>query len=255
MVSCKDRPSVARRRAWLAQVALLAAVLASARVSAALPQLGGSASGGALPIVVVPCAPAAPGPRVLLAQRVLLQTWSGGQTQPPTVPSFAGQWGPVFGSPSASGSSVQQAAVRLFAAQTAQPLPNAAKATVQAEQSDFVMTEYVIVPMSEAVLDRLAAATAQAIVSRAPQQGVLSTVESLSLPEALERLGPIAPPADGWEAFVVAQAFAGQQPGPLDIEVPALTTMLTYRTVQTSDTFQQALLLAGRVCASTPAVP
>jgi hypothetical protein len=253
----KDSPSSARRVARLARlamVALITTVVASAGVSEALPQLSGSASAAALPIVVVPCAPATPGPRVLLAQRVLLQTWSSGRTQGPTVPAFAGQWGPFFGSPSASGASVQSA-VRLFAAQTAQPLPSATKATVQADQSDFAVTEYVIVRMSAAALDQLAAAAAQAIAARTPPQGVLSTVEAMSLPEAVDRLGPAPPPPDGWEAFVIEQAFGGQQPGPLDTEVPTLTAMLTYRTVQTSDTFQQALLLAGRVCASAPAQP
>ena len=40
-----------------------------------------------------------------------------------------------------------------------------------------------------------------------------------------------------------------------DLERRLAAAMLTYRTLQTSDTFQQALLHAGRICARSGAQP
>lgn len=241
MASSKEPRTLARRLVYA-----LLAVLVTAGASDAVPVVQASGAIG-VPIVVIACAPSTPGPRVLVVQRTLLQTRSNGRTQAASVPAWAGQWGMIAGSPSASGGTVQQNAAALLAAQTGQSFPSGSilRVDIASDPSDFASTQYVIVQMSESALEQLASGASAAIGAGTPPQGVLAAAEAVSFPEALQLFGPVVPPADGWTAYVVENAFGGVMPGPLDTTFPILVTMLTTRTQQTTDAFQEALLLAG----------
>lgn len=242
MASSKERRrAAARGLARIAQAALV--VLACAGASDAVPVVP-SASGGGPPLVVIACAPATPAPRVLLVQRVFIAT--GSRTATPTVPAWAGQWGMIAGS-APSGGSVQQNAGALFAAQTAQSFPSGATFSVKIvnDPTDFASTQYAIVQLSESALEQLASATNAAIAAGTPAQGVLSAAQTVGLPDALQQLGPVPPPPGGWTAYVIREYYGGVPPGALDPTLPLLVNLLATRTQQTTDAFQEALLLAG----------
>lgn len=224
-------------------------VLAAA--SAVLP-LARSATASELPLIVLPCAPSSRGPLLFLVKRVLVENANGAVTQP-SVPAWAGQWTPVAGSPEITTASTITLALRLFAAQTGQTIPGASAAIVQADQSDLEVAKIVIVPTTEAVLAQLAAAAAQAIATGSPSQRVLDEVDVLSSTEALERIGPVPAPPDGWASWVVANVYAGTTPDGLDTTFPVLVSLLSARSVQPATLFRQALLGVGTACGGAPA--
>lgn len=192
---------------------------------------------------------------MLLAQRVLLQTWSGGQTQsPPTIPNWAGQWGTIAGSAFAGGRPPVQTASQLFLAQTGVTLPSLANATVQADSSDFELFQYVFVPLTQAQLTELVDDVNQAIATNVATEGVLSTVAAVSSTEALLRMGPVPAPPNGWSSFLVEEAYGGQEPGALDVTFPILVQLITSRTTMSDEIFQEALLLLPSAC-TTPQPP
>jgi hypothetical protein len=244
-----------RRNQSVLRVATTFALLAGAGQSEALPLLARSAQAAGVPLAVIPCAPATPSPRVLLVQRVLVQTRSGGRSQPATIPAFAGQWGPIAGSVASSSQPVQSVAARLFYAQTGVALTAASGGRVFSDENDFELAQTVVVPETEAELARLAEEVNQAIAAGAPQEGVLSSVESVPLGDAVARLGPVAPPEGGWPSYIVRAAFGGQMPGALDVEFPILVQQIAFRTQMVSDAFQTALLLAARSCGEAPGPP
>lgn len=234
-----------RRRASRAWIGLCLAAAASAA-----PSLARTAAAGEQPLVVLPCAPSSRGPLVFLGRRTLVESPNGavGAGVPPFVPAWAGQWTPVAGSLEVTTTSTITLAARLFAAQTGQTIPGASAAIVQADQTDLEVVKVVVVPTTEAVLEQLVAAAEQAIATGAPSQHVLDEVAVVSGAEALERIGPVSPPPDGWAAWVVTNVYGGTTPGALDVTFPVLVAQLSARSVQLATPFRQALLGAGTAC-------
>ncbi|MFN8601725.1 MAG: hypothetical protein U0842_14750 [Candidatus Binatia bacterium] len=233
-------------RTWIALCIVVAAgaALPCARVAVAIEQ----------PLIVLPCAPSSLGPRVLLGRRVLVQGELGASTQP-SVPAWAGQWTPIAGSPEILTTSTITLALRLFAAQTGQAIPGASAAVVQADASDFEITKVVLVPTTEQALEQIAAAAGDAIDAESPLQPVLDEVAVVSVAEALERIGPVAPPQDGWAAWVIANVYGGVPQGALDTTLPTLVALLSERSVQPATSFRQALLGVATVCPDPAPTP
>lgn len=242
MLTARPKP-----RTWITLCIVVAAgaALSCARVAGAIEQ----------PLIVLPCAPSSDGPRVLLGRRVFVQGELGASTQP-SVPAWAGQWTPIAGSPEIVTTSTITLALRLFASQTGQTIPGASAAVVQADTSDFEITKVVLVPTTGQALEQLAAAAGDAIDAGSPLQPVLDEVAVVSVAEALERIGPVAPPQDGWDSWVIANVYDGVPPGALDTTFPLLVSLLTERSVQSATSFRQALLGVATVCpAPTPPPP
>jgi hypothetical protein len=171
----------------------------------------------------------------------------------PFVPAWAGQWTPIVGSAPVTSTSLITLASRLFAAQTGQPLPNTSAAVVRSDLSDDQASQVVLVPMSAARLERLAADAQQTLGTGSTQQGWLAEVQVMTLGEALLRIGPVPPPANGWAAYVVQQVYGGMSPGALDTTFPLLVSMVSARSVQPATPFQQAFLGIGNACGGDPA--
>jgi hypothetical protein len=170
-----------------------------------------------------------------------------------TIPTWAGQWGSIVGSPAGAGQTLPQVAAQLFYSQTGTALPDAATALVISDSTDFEVTRVVVVPTSEATLAVLARSAAQAIAANATQEGVLSEVEDLPIADAVERLGPVPTPPSGWETFIINTVYGGVVPAPFDLVLPLLVNQISLRTKSTPEIFQTALLLAAQHCADPPA--
>jgi len=155
----------------------------------------------------------------------------------------------ITGSAVTGGMSVQQAAARLFYAQTGVALP-ASSASVEADPNDAETTQVVVMTMSASELTMLATLAGQAIAAGTAPEGVLSSVEAISTVDAVARLGPVPPPPGGWAAFVVNQVYGGSPPGALDTVFPLLVSQIAQRTQSSPDIFESALLLALRDCAN-----
>lgn len=260
MTSFRSRRAAAAPRAThsrctrVAKTALITLLLAVAGETGVLP-LVREAAATELPLIVLPCAPTGDGTSILLARRVPIQTEGGPGEQVPFVPAWAGQWTPIAGSVPATSTSVITLAARLFAAQTGQPLPNTSSAVVRSDLSDDQVSQVVLVPMSEAQLERLAADAQQSLGSGGTRQGWLAEIQAVALADALVRIGPVPPPASGWAAYVVQQVYAGMPPGALDTTFPLLVSMVSTRSVEPATPFQQAFLGIGKACGGSPVPP
>jgi ADP-ribose pyrophosphatase YjhB (NUDIX family) len=67
--------------------------------------------------------------------------------------------------------------------------------------------------------------------------GVLQAAEVFRLPAALTQVGPVKPPKDGWQNYLVRNYYGGTEPGPFNLEIGDLTNLLTQRSVQDSTWF------------------
>jgi hypothetical protein len=66
-------------------------------------------------------------------------------------------------------------------------------------------------------------------------------VAATSVGEALIRFGPVAPPAEGWAAFVLRTCYGGVMPAPLDTTFPMLVALVAERSAQQSERYTLAM--------------
>ncbi len=203
---------------------------------------------------ILPYAETDDGTTMLLAKRHLIQRLIKGQKFNtskgvwPLIPEWAGQW-VVIGGAGLDSESGEEATRRLFREQTGVNLADGQTADygiVEQQLKLFTDDNYdnfivLYLKLTGSGIQTLAANATQNIDDRSVYDGVLEMVDVEFGPLALQKIGPIKPPADGWRAFLVQNYFGGQQPGMLNTTIDTLEMQIKKNSTQDATWFKTAI--------------
>lgn len=189
-------------------------------------------------------------PIVLIGQRNLVQTWADGkEANPKLIPDWAGQWTTIGGF-SKNDETPDNAAFRLFYEQTGINLIDTniaknysvqAQTLVQLQDRDYTTIYILYLSLPQTGLAALCKDAEANINKRALRNGLLLKPDTPRKPEAESRLGPLAPPPDGWANYLVQNYFGGKAPGQLNTGIDALTKEISAKTQMPDAWFRLAL--------------
>lgn len=202
------------------------------------------------PCLIVPHAGTPEGTFVLIARVAFVAHRQPGRPSPSvaSIPHHAGQWVPIGGA-LAEDDRLPAAAFGIFAEATGIDLGD------RQVRARFALDLPVIVRFVDADLnpvtalyvaaDRSGLAALAAEINRTLgahlARGVLTEVAVVPLPEALMRIGPVAPPPGGWRAVILHEVYGGVVPGALDTTFPVLVAQITARSREPAAQFALAL--------------
>ncbi|MEJ2693784.1 MAG: hypothetical protein P8166_12185 [Candidatus Thiodiazotropha sp.] len=188
-------------------------------------------------------------PKLMLVRRQFIQQRVDGQRVQGVIPEWAGQWGLVAGRATES-KSTQESAYALFLAQTGVNLGDSQTVSlydvVSTEVKNLQDSNYNPVPVfyvecSAKGLATLVQGIQDNLQKNLPAEGVLQVAEVKRLPDAKSLVGPVSPPPDGWQNFLIQNYWGGKPPGQLNTEIDKLTATITARSAQPPTEFLLAI--------------
>jgi len=144
----------------------------------------------------------------------------------------------------------------LFDSQTGVHLTTGPVVRARENTSDLATELVILAPMDDVQLRQLAAQINSKLAAGQSSEGILAAVGVLTVTQARSRLGPVPPPAGGWQPWILQNIYGGVRPGAFDTTLPVLVDQLMNRSAQSSAEFEDALLQAlQEYAASTTARP
>lgn len=186
---------------------------------------------------------------ILIAQRQLIQTRSGGRTVKGKIPEWAGQWG-LIGDAQAKGESAEATGIRAFREQTGLDLSDRDvrsnfmlhnQSMVSAETADYMPFNVLCVFTTRGALQLVQSVISDTLGTDQVTEGILAAADIRSVASARTMLGPRQPPPKGWRSFLVQNYFGGTAPGAFNTEIDELTQLITSRAAQDNSFFSTAL--------------